>query len=97
MSRKEIIQLSPGDRMVNQEIDHIVIEREVTSLSYLTVEQSIKHLQGQILTVIEASITDSEQRTAVKGLIKGFVNDKLTWMFDLYGHTVAQELPNYNE
>lgn len=97
MKRQEVVTLPPGDKVVDQNVDRIVIERELPPLTYDQVEDNLKHLQGQILTVIEASMADDEQRKAAKSLIKGFVNDKLTWMFDLYGHTSSHELPNYDK
>lgn len=53
--------------------------------------ENINHLTGQILTLVEATITDPEQRKAAKDLYKQTVwgwytglNDKLvrTWRFD---------------
>src|SRR6185295_3941776 len=97
MSRKEIVQLPPGDKVVEQDIDKIIIEREVPVLTYDRIEEALKHLQGQILTVVEASITDRGQLEAAKSLVRSFVNTKLTWMFDLYGHTSSQEAPAYTD
>jgi hypothetical protein len=97
MSRKEVVQLPPGDKVVDQNKDVIVIEREVPLLDYQALESNFKHLQGKILTIVEACITDKGQLDAVKSLIKSAVNDKLTWMFDLYGHTSDQEIPRYSE
>ena len=97
MSRTEIIQLPPGDKVVEQTKDTIVIEREVPLLDYLMLEGNFKNLQGKILTIVEAAITNREQLEAVKSLIKSAVNDKLTWMFDLFGHTSNQEVPAYSD
>jgi hypothetical protein len=97
MSRKEVVQLIPGDKVVEQSKDVIIIEREVPLLDYQALEGNFKHLQGKILTIVEASIIDRGQLEAVKSLIKSAVNDKLTWMFDLYGHSTDQEVPAYSE
>ncbi len=37
---------------------------------------SFNRLKGKMFNLIEASIVDKEQQTAVKGLIKGFANEE---------------------
>ena len=40
----------------------------------------LSHLQGEILTTIDASFGDKEQREAVKSLVRNQFNDKFTWV-----------------
>lgn len=73
----------------------ITIERTVPDLSYEIVEGQLKHIQGQILTLVEAIVPVKEQRESAKMLVKGFINDKLTLLFDMYG-PVERETPDYS-
>jgi hypothetical protein len=72
------------------------IIRDTHKLSYEIVEGALKHLQGQVLTVLEATVPAGEQQKATKSLIKGFFNEKLTHFFSMYGDTSKQETPHYS-
>lgn len=72
------------------------IEREVPELDYEIAEGNLKHIQGQVLTIIEVAITDPQQLKAVKSIIKRCFNDKLTYLFDMYGRNTGLEMPNYS-
>jgi predicted kinase len=52
-------------------------------LCYNEVQTQIKFLQGKILTVIDASYNDKEQRKAVKDLINNFFSYQLNWIYDI--------------
>ena len=82
--------LSEGSETITK-----TVKKVIPKLSYSIVEGNFKHLQGQILTLIEATITNEQQLKATKNLIKGYVNDKLTWLFDQYGEA-EREIPDYN-
>lgn len=41
-----------------------------------TVSNNFNRLKAKIFNLVDASITDKQQATAVKGLIKGFANDE---------------------
>ena len=41
-----------------------------------TVSNNFNRLKAKVFNLIDASITDKQQATAVKGLIKGFANDE---------------------
>lgn len=47
------------------------------SMSYYTVENYLKYLSGQMLTVVEATTTDPEQRKATKDIVKKFFSDAM--------------------
>ncbi|MFA5696337.1 MAG: hypothetical protein WC917_02725 [Bacilli bacterium] len=52
-------------------------------LNYFQVESQIKFLQGKVLTVIDASYSDKEQRKAVKDLVKSAFSIQLAWILQL--------------
>ena len=45
--------------------------------SYLRIEGFIKNLSGEILTIIDASVVDGEQKKAIKDLVKGRIRNTL--------------------
>lgn len=45
--------------------------------SYYYVEAQIKNLTGKILTVVEASISDPEQRKALKDVMRNYLNSAI--------------------
>ena len=49
-------------------------------LSYEEIEPQIKFLQGKVLTVIEASISDKDQLKAIKSLINHDFSNSLTFI-----------------
>lgn len=51
--------------------------------SYMSMQ--LRHLQGEILTIIEASIDDDRKLKAVKDLIKDKVSSKLSWIYENCG------------
>lgn len=53
------------------------------SLSFPDIQSQISFLEGKILTVIDAVITDERQLKATKDLIRNAVNDQLTWISQL--------------
>jgi predicted metal-dependent enzyme (double-stranded beta helix superfamily) len=75
-----------------------IVERNIPQLSYIIVEGNLKHLQGQILTLLEASM-DSQKLDAVKSLVRGYFNNKLTYFFDMYGQdgSSENEIPLYSD
>lgn len=52
-------------------------------LNYFQVESQVKFLQGKVLTVIDASYSDKEQRKAVKDLVKSAFSIQLAWILQL--------------
>ena len=74
----------------------LTIEREIPDLSYDIVEGSLKHLQGQMLTLIETLGLSEMQTESTKSLIKNFINQKLTHLFDMYGPEDTNRIPAYS-
>lgn len=75
---------------------NITIEREYPALSYEVVENNLKHVLGQVLTIVEALGVSDNQAKATKSLIKDRFNDKMTFLFDMYGRDTDLECPNYS-
>ena len=72
------------------------IEIDYPALSYDIIETHLKHLQGQILTFVEA-VVPNDKVVATKSIIKTFVNQKLTQLFDRYGNQETNGLPSYSD
>ncbi len=75
----------------------IKIEREVPEVSYELIEGIIKNLQGHVLTVTEA-VVSNDKLTATKSLIKNHFNDSLTRTFEVFmnnGLVEEAQLPDY--
>lgn len=70
------------------------IEKDMPILNYSLVEGNLKHIQGQVLTLIEAIILDKQQLSATKDIIKYYFNAKLTHLYDMYGEE-NREMPDY--
>ena len=50
-------------------------------LSYSAIDTQINNLRGKVLTIIDASIADKEQRKAIKDLIHSIFSRKLDWIY----------------
>jgi len=59
--------------------------REI-KFNYFSIESQIKYLQGRVLTLIESSITDLEQRKATKDLAKSLFSDAMVHAYNMAVH-----------
>lgn len=86
-------QLTSGvlDGSGAKETDHIVgmtkfeldkTEQEENFMRFSFVAFHLKHLMGEVLTAVEASITNETQLKAVKSIIKGNFSKKLDWIYE---------------
>jgi hypothetical protein len=57
--------------------------RELHALSYNVIQWQLKGLEGEILTIVEASTQDTEQRKAQKDLVKQMFSKKYRWLNEL--------------
>lgn len=62
-------------------------QEDLKEVNYYRIENSIKNLSGQILTIIDASISDKQQNKAIKDLIKHRVCERLFEWQDFYWKT----------
>lgn len=53
---------------------------EVRSLDFSAIQSQVSFLEGKVLTVIDAIITDERQLKAAKDLVRTAFNDQLTWI-----------------
>lgn len=51
-------------------------------LRYSYVSMQIRNLMGEVLTTLEASITDERQLKASKSIIKNYFGRKLDWIYE---------------
>ena len=56
-----------------------------TKLGYNSISTQMNFLKGKVLTVIDASIQDRDQRKAVKDLIHDKFKGQLDWIYQLCG------------
>lgn len=56
--------------------------REV-KLDYMSVQSQIQYLQGKVLTIVDASYFDKEQKKAVKDLINTSFSNSLAWLLKI--------------
>lgn len=66
---------------------------EYTEQNYLTeqgVKSQIQYLQGQILTLIEATVADKEQREATKDIANRYFNKRLDVVFKITHEELTQ-------
>lgn len=61
------------------------VEREYREMHENTVVYHVKHLAGRVLTIIESSLPEGKQSSAVKALIKREFRDELNSVY-LYFH-----------
>lgn len=54
--------------------------------NYFSIEGQLKYLQGRVLTLIEASITDLEQRKATKDIGKSLFSDAMVHAYNMATH-----------
>ncbi len=47
------------------------------------IESQLGYLQGEVLTLIEATIGDKEQKEATKQIIKNYFRKRIDWMNDI--------------
>ena len=63
------------------------------TLNYFEVESQVKFLQGKVLTIVDASYSNVEQKKAVKSLINSVFSTELAWILQL----CAPETPIYSK
>lgn len=70
---KDLVEYQWNDIKTGQHIN----QPEVSVAEYPVLLQSLKGLSGKVLTLIEASIQDKEQRKAVKDIVKRFFSEEM--------------------
>lgn len=55
-----------------------VLQPSVSAMEYSVALESLKNISGKMLTFIEATMSDQEQRKASKDIIKGFFSEEMS-------------------
>jgi len=63
---------------------------EQNYITYAGVKCQIQYLQGQVLTLIEATISDKEQRQATKDIANRYFNKRHDVVFEITHHDLVQ-------
>jgi len=68
-----------------EEVDESVVNKELEkkSVNLVTISDNFKGMVGRVLTIIDASVTDKEQKKAMKDLIKAEIYDTEDSLFAL--------------
>lgn len=74
-----------------------VVEQDPRPLPYSAIEAQVRYLMGDVLTVIDASFSEGEQKKAVKDLIKSKFSAKLSWLYELCGYPNLGENSHISE
>lgn len=87
---KTIKSSSQGPMLRNEKgkevpLDIGEIRGEEVALQYQIVNDNLRHLMGEVLTVVEGAITNEVQLKAVKSQIKGHFSAKLSWLYEMCG------------
>lgn len=56
------------------------MDKKEVEINYNIIETQFKFLQGKVLTVIDATFSDKEQKKAVKDLINKSFSEQLNWV-----------------
>jgi hypothetical protein len=68
------------------------------TVTRMAVEVQIeKHLLGKILTIVDASYTDVQQREAIKSLVKEKFHDQVDWLLDRRHGVASGSIDTKNE
>jgi predicted kinase len=54
----------------------------INQFSYYFVKGLIQDLQGKMLTLVDATVSDPIQRKASKDIARDHINTKLNWLFE---------------
>lgn len=68
-------------------IEKYEMERDGTEavLRFSLISRHLRWLQGEILTILEASIDDERKLKAVKDLVKNQISAKISWLYEQCG------------
>lgn len=64
---------------------------EEKAMRFSLVSRHLRWLQGEILTILEASIEDERKLKATKDLVKDKISSKISWLFDLCGRPYEEQ------
>ncbi len=82
--------VGPGAGLVDKEVvsfSHFVLDRggDENYMRFSIVSMHLKHLMGEVLTTLEASIADERQLKATKSIVKNYFGRKIDWVYQQCG------------
>lgn len=60
-------------------------------MRFSLISRQLRWLQGELLTILEATIDDNRKLEATKNLVKDKFNSKISWIYELCGAPVEEE------
>lgn len=72
MSKQELLESAVADHEESE---------TKKQFSFKNIRVSLSHLQGKVLTIIDASILEDRQNKAIKDLIKKSFNEQIEWTY----------------
>ena len=54
----------------------------INNFSYFFVKGIVQDLQGKMMTLVEATVSDQVQRKAAKDIVRDHMHAKLNWLFE---------------
>jgi hypothetical protein len=81
-------------KVMSKKIDHRQCEGadETLALKFGCIQPNISGLEGKILTIIDASISDKEQNKAIKDLVRGEFRNTIDWFYQISHTELSKEL-----
>lgn len=73
------------DECLSRQRFQLIKNGEENYFRYSFVSFHIRNLMGEVLTTLEASITDERQLNAAKSIIKNYFGRKLDWLYENAG------------
>ena len=87
-----LVPLSPGGTDTEKFIDTVGQEKfelerngQENYMRFSYVSRQLRYLQGEILTILEATIDDERKLKAVKDLVKDKISAKISWVYENCG------------
>lgn len=68
-----------------------IVHGEEAAMRFSLIAFQIKHLLGEVLTTVEASIPESRQQNAIKSIIKNQFHSKLDWIYSQCGYPEGED------
>ncbi len=78
-------------KVIGQEKFELERNGQENYLRFSYVSRQLRYLQGEILTILEATIDDERKLKAVKDLVKDKISAKISWVYENCGCPLEEE------
>ncbi len=75
-----------GEAVPPEDVIEWKVESDPKPMEFSAIQAQLKFLMGKVLTVVDATYQDKEQKKAVKDLIKDSFSGQLNWIYELCGY-----------